>query len=99
MINFYHRFVQNLAFYLAPLNEYLKKERNKNSRKIVWTEEAEAAFQKSKDLLAKSALLVYPSENCELSIVADASDVSVGGASQQEFEGTWQPIAFITKSR
>ena len=64
MINFYHRFVQNLAFYLAPLNEYLKKEGNKNSREIAWTEEAKAAFQKSKDLLAESALLVYPSENC-----------------------------------
>ena len=25
VINFYHRFVQNLAFYRAPLNEYLKK--------------------------------------------------------------------------
>ena len=96
MINFYHRFVQNLAFYLAPLNEYLKNEGNKNSREIAWTEEAKAAFQKSKDLLAESALLVYPSENCKLSIVADASDVSVGGALQQEFKGTWQPIAFFS---
>ena len=97
MINFYHRFVQNLAFYLAPLNEYLKKEGNKNSREFAWTEEAKAAFQKSKDLLAESALLVYPSENCKLSIVADASDVSVGGALQQEFKGTWQPIAFFSR--
>ena len=97
MINFYHRFVQNLAFYLAPLNEYLKKEGNKSSREIAWTEEAKAAFQKSKDLLAESALLVYPSENCKLSIVADASDVSVGGALQQEFKGTWQPIAFFSR--
>ena len=89
MINFYHRFVQNLAFYLAPFNEeYLKKEGSKNSREIAWTEEAKAAFQKSKDLLAESALLVYPSENCKFSIVADASDVSVGDALQQEFKGT-----------
>ena len=72
MINFYHRFVQNLAFYLAPLNEYLKKEGNKNFREIAWTEEAKAAFQNSKDLSAESALLVYPRENCKLSIVADA---------------------------
>ena len=97
MVNFDHRFVQNLAFYLAPLNEYLKKEGNKNSCEIAWTEEAKAAFQKSKDLLAESALLVYPSESCKLSIVADASDVSVGGALQQEFKGTWQPIAFFSR--
>ena len=28
MINFYHRFVQNLAFYLAPLEEYSEEEGN-----------------------------------------------------------------------
>ena len=57
-INVYHRFAQNLAFYLAPLHEYLKKEGKKNSREIAWTEEAKAAFQKSKDLSAESSLLV-----------------------------------------
>ena len=54
-------------------------------------------FKKSKDLLAESALLVYPSENCKLNIVADASDVSVGGALQQEFKGIWQPIVFFSR--
>ena len=97
MINFYHRFVQNLAFYLAPLNEYLKTEDNKNSREIVRTEKAKTAFQKSKDLLTESALLVYPSENCKLSIVADASDVCAGRALQQEFKGTWQLTAFFSR--
>ena len=75
----------------------MKKEGNKNSREIAWTEEAKAVFQKSKDLFTESALFVYPSENCKLSIVANASDVSVGGASQQEFKGTWQPIAFFSQ--
>ena len=34
MINFYHRFIQNLAFYLALHNKYLKKEGKKNSHEI-----------------------------------------------------------------
>ena len=50
MINFNHRLVQNLAFYLAPLNEYLKKEGNKNSHELAWTKKAKAASQKSKDI-------------------------------------------------
>ena len=74
-----------------------EKRRQHNSREIAWTEEAKTTFQKSKDLLAESALLVYPSVNCELSIVADASDVSVSGALQQKFRGTWQPIAFFSR--
>ena len=32
-----------------------------------------------------------------MSIVADASDVSVGGALQQEFKGTWHPIALFSR--
>ena len=32
-----------------------------------------------------------------MSIVADASDVFVGGALQQEFKGMWQPIAFFSR--
>ena len=41
--------------------------------------------------------MVYSSKNCNLSIVADASVVSVGGALPQEFEGTRQPIAFVLR--
>ena len=97
MINFYHRFIKDLAYCLAPLNEFLKKEGDKKSLEITWNEDARTAFQKSKELLANSTLLVYPNENCNISILADASDIAVGAVLQQELEGTWQPIAFFSR--
>ena len=97
MINFYHRFIKDLANCLAPLNEFLKKEEDKKSLEINWNEDARTAFQKSKELLANSTLLVYPNKNCNISISADASDIAVGAVLQQELEGTWQPIAFFSR--
>ena len=97
MVNFYHRFINNLAGCLAPLNEYLKKQGSKTLNKINWTDEAKTAFSKSKNLLAQFALLVYPRENCKVCIVADASDIAVGAALQQETDGMWQPIAFFSR--
>ena len=97
MVNFYHRFINNLAGCLAPLNKYLKKQGNKTLNKIDWTDEAKTAFSKSKNLLAQSALLVYPRENCKVCIVADVSDIAVGAALQQETDGIWQPIAFFSR--
>ena len=49
-----------LASCLALLNEYLKKHGNSTLNKINWTEKARIAFSKSKNLVAQSALLVYP---------------------------------------
>ena len=80
----------------SPLNEYLKKQGSKTLNKINWTDEAKTAFSKSKNL-AQSALLVYPRENCKICIVADASDIAVGAALQQETDGMWQPIAFFSR--
>jgi len=55
------------------------------------------AFHRSKELWAQSILLVYPRENCKLSIVADASDRAVGAELQQEMVGVSQPIAFFVR--
>jgi len=96
MINFYHRFVNNLASCLGPLNEYLKNV-EKASKKIVWTDEAKVAFHESKKLLTQSTLSVYPRENCKLSNVADASDQAVGAVLQQEMVKVWQPIEFFSR--
>ena len=97
MINFYHRFINNLACVLAPLNEYLKETGKKSNREIIWSDAAKDAFSKSKELLAQSASLVYPREDCNISIVSDASDKAVGAVLQQETRGVWQPIAFFSR--
>ena len=97
MINFYHRFMKDLANCLAPLNEFLKKEGVKKSREINWNEDVRTALQKSEEILANSTFLVCSNENCNNSIVAGASHIAIGAALQQELEETWQPITFFSR--
>lgn len=69
LINYYGKFVKNLAIILSPLHELLKKIRN-----FVWTRECNKAFLKVKEVLMSNQLLTH--FNPELSIVlsCDASD-------------------------
>ena len=97
MINFYRRFIGNAAAIQAPLNEYLKGAKRKDKRPIVWTEEAEKAFQNCKDSLANAASLVHPTYDSPLLLTTDASNSACGAALQQKVNGTWKPIAFFSR--
>ena len=44
--------------------------------------EANEAFEKSKEALAKATILHYPKPSAETSIAVDASDTAVGGESR-----------------
>uniref|UniRef100_A0A2P2I797 RNA-directed DNA polymerase n=1 Tax=Hirondellea gigas TaxID=1518452 RepID=A0A2P2I797_9CRUS len=96
MVNFYHRFMKNLAQKMQPLNSMLAGKHSKNAI-IKWTEEAKASFENVKEALAEATLLHYPQSNAETSIAVDASDTAVGGVLQQRHAGEWKPIAFFSK--
>jgi cleavage and polyadenylation specificity factor subunit 1 len=96
MLNFYRRHIPHAAEILAPLNKLtsVKKGRGKA---FVWSDEAESAFVKSKELLAESTLLVFPVREATTSLTVDASGLAVGGALHQEIDGKLQPIAFFSR--
>ena len=94
-INYYHRFVKNLAPCLSPLYDLIKgPSGNKNIR---WTSDAKNAFQQSKNLLAETTMLVFPKANLPTQIVVDASDMSLGSVLQQKHGEVWKPIAFYSR--
>jgi len=65
MLNFYRRFLADIAKTLTPINELLYRNiRGKTS--ILWSTKTEEAFEKSKESLAKTTLLVHPKMNVEL---------------------------------
>lgn len=97
MLNFYRRCLPHAAHTQAPLNSYLVDSRKNDKRKIDWTPEAEAAFEKSKLGLANFALLVHPCVNSPLRLVSDASDFAMGAVLEQLSEGCWQPLAFFSR--
>ena len=92
-----HRFIPQCAAKLMPLNNLLTAANEGHTRlspksnfELKWDENAESAFSKSKQILAKATLLVHPDPMAQLNITCDAGDVAVGGVLQQYLNGMWQ---------
>ena len=97
LINFYHSYIANAAHHLAPLTSMLGGNSKCNKQqKLIWTAEADRAFENSRRLLSDATLLHYPVRNSETCIVTDASNYAIGGALQQLVDGEWQPISFFS---
>ena len=75
MVQFYARFVPHLAELFDPLYALTRSD---CSARIVWTSESNACFQKVKDSLANSTVLVHPSDSARLELVTDASEIAMG---------------------
>ncbi|GFW56771.1 retrovirus-related Pol polyprotein from transposon opus [Trichonephila clavipes] len=60
LINFYRRYLKDVAKNQAILHEYLKGSKKNDKSKILWTEEAKENFAKCKQDLANATLLSCP---------------------------------------
>ena len=96
LVNFYHRFLPHCAELMNPLHSLLASAKPK-SQALTWSDTAQAAFNATKDTLAKASLLSYPTTDAPTCLMTDASDTGVGAVLQQHFNGTWHPIAFFSK--
>lgn len=96
-LNFYHRFLKKAALHQGPLHELCKGKKKKDKTPVVWSQEAEKAFQKCKDSIVHAATLAYPRLGAEFSIMVDASDFAIGAVLQQKVEGQLQPLSFFSR--
>ena len=88
MLNYYHRFLPDVATILEPLHQLLRK-----GSKWQWQKEEQEAFAKSKELLQSAGLLVHFDPAKELVLATDASDYGAGVVlSHKMEEGTERPI-------
>ncbi|KAG8192065.1 hypothetical protein JTE90_025329 [Oedothorax gibbosus] len=83
MNNFYRRFISRASETQAPLFQFLKGAKKNDKRQIIWTEEAEKAFQQCKNDLATQPILAHPSSSATISLAVDASDSAIGGVLEQ----------------
>jgi len=97
MLNFYRRFIPGATEDQAKLNDTLRGSKKKGKTPIVWTQDLEDAFQKTKKSLSRATLLAHPDPQAELSLTTDVSDNSMGAVIQQRFGKEWQPLAFMSK--
>ncbi len=94
MLNFYHRYLPDLATMLAPLHELLRKE-----VKWYWGDAQESAFNESKQLLQSAEVLVHYTADRELVLACDASPYGVGAVlSHVMDDGSERPIAFASRT-
>ncbi|KAJ8346679.1 hypothetical protein SKAU_G00280800 [Synaphobranchus kaupii] len=94
LLKYYGKFLPRLATVLAPLHVLLK-----TGVPWMWGTSQRAAFQRSKDLLSSTALLVHYDPALPLVIAADASPYGLGAVlSHRMPDNTDRPICFASRS-
>ena len=93
MVNFYHRFVPHAAQLLQPLYRIM----NSKVKTVQWTDDLSAAFDATKQALAKATMLAHPSPGANIGLTVDASDVAVGALLEQRIGEAWEPLAFFSR--
>ena len=90
LINYYNKFLPNLAANLTPLYSLLNKH-----QRWVWNDEQRVAFQRAKDALQSDALTHYDPGKA-LVLAYDASDYGVGAVLSHVVDGGKErPIAYM----
>ena len=97
MVNFFHRFIQNVAAILTPLNGFLKEARKNDKTVIQWNETASESFEKVKEAMVQVTLLYHPSANAKLALCTDCSDFAMGAVLQEVVTAGPRPLGFFSK--
>ena len=93
-VQFYGKFLPNLATVTAPLHHLTKKD-----VPWKWGIEEQAAFQELKDLLCDDTILVHFDPSLPIGISCDASEVGLGAVLFHRYsDGSERPIANASKT-
>ncbi|XP_057677181.1 uncharacterized protein K02A2.6-like [Corythoichthys intestinalis] len=94
LLNYYGRFIPNLASLLKPLHELLCKD-----VKWKWTNECNKAFRNAKNALISSDVLTHFNPSYPIQLACDASPYGVGAVISHVFpNGNERPIAFASRT-
>ena len=94
LLTYYSKFLRNLSSILAPLHKLLK-----HSEPWCWTKEQSQAFNKSKELILSSQVLVHFDPKLEIRLACDASDYGIGAVLSHVMpDGSEKPVGFFSRS-
>ena len=95
MLNYYRRFIPNLAAAITPLTALLEK----SHKSFQWSSEADKAFRKAKQLLQDSGFLVHFDPELPVTIATDASPTGIGAVLSHIMpNGEERPVQFASRS-
>ena len=94
LLNYYHKFLPDLATLLVPLHQLLRKD-----TKWMWTHNQEEAFKQAKSFLHSKSLLTRYDENKPLIIAGDASSYGLGAVlSHRMDDGSELPVVCASRT-
>ncbi|EYC19105.1 hypothetical protein Y032_0025g1176 [Ancylostoma ceylanicum] len=94
MVQYYGKFVPNLATLAAPLNELRQKGKRWN-----WGEDQKKAFHRIKKRLTEADVLAHYDPNVPVILATDASEYGLGAVIYHKFEnGTEKVIAYASRT-
>lgn len=88
VINFYRLLIPEAAATQGRLQTLIKGNKKKDKTPVVWTSDAEEAFDQCKQALASATHLAHPVPDAKLVLFVDASNFSVGAAIHHINDGT-----------
>ncbi|KAF8662351.1 hypothetical protein AX16_001183 [Volvariella volvacea WC 439] len=92
--NFYRRFITHYAEVAKPLHNLTKKD-----LPFQWGTEQQKAFETLKTLFLSKPILLAPDTNKPFLVETDASKVATEGVlKQQDSNGDWHPVAYLSQS-
>ena len=94
LLNYYGKFIPNLATILHPLNQLLR-----HGHRWEWTADCTQAFKHAKDMLTSSKVLAHFDPTLPIKLAADASTYGVGAViAHVQLDGSKRPIAFASRT-
>lgn len=94
LVNYYHKFLPNLATTLHPLNALLQ-----TGAKWEWSKDCDRAFKETKRLNTSDELLTHYDPARPIRLACDASPYGIGCVLSHLMEnGSERPIAFASRS-
>ena len=94
LVNYYGKFIPNLATLLQPLNSLLQA-----NTKWVWSRECTQAFQDAKKKIASAQVLTHYDPALPIELAVDASPFGVGAVISHSMpNGAERPIAFASRT-
>lgn len=94
LVNYYAKFLPNIATVLHPLNSLLQVKTEWR-----WTKSCEQAFMAAKQLITSEKVLTHYNPKLPLRLACDASPYGIGAVlSHKMKDGSERPIAFASRS-
>ncbi|KAL0194996.1 hypothetical protein M9458_008568, partial [Cirrhinus mrigala] len=94
LAGYYRCFIPNFSSIASPLTDLTRKGQ---PEKVVWSTEAEEAFQRVKKALTSEPVLRAPDFNRPFLVQTDASDTGIGAVLSQVTDGEEHPVIYISR--